>query len=129
LAQADQEGHEQQRPMLPASFPHPRKAGRYEDRARSFHGCTTSIGVRLLDELTPASCVSTGDCLVDLARIGRRSRSWRWHDAELSQGIEVVDDAALPLDLSVTNLENHDLLELHALGSSPSSSASSTSSP
>jgi len=54
-------------------------------------------------------------CSSDLARAGIRSRAWRRHHAELPQRVEIVDDAALPEHLAVTNLENDDLFELHAL--------------
>src|SRR5262245_395807 len=44
-----------------------------------------------------------------------RSRSWRRHDAELPQCGQIVYDPALPDDLSVTDLENHNLVELGSL--------------
>ena len=43
------------------------------------------------------------------------SRSWRRHNAELPQRRQIVDDPALPENLAVTDLENHNLVELGAL--------------
>jgi hypothetical protein len=59
--------------------------------------------------LTAQACCSAGIAWA------ARSRSRRRHRAELPQRRQIVNDPTLPEDPAVTDLENHDLVELRAL--------------